>query len=130
MWKEGVVMKNRGLVFIFSSLLFAFYIGIILFILFAVVNASRFVNCGVAVAFEAIGFLLLGLIIYRVIVNPIRVGYAVPLVIATVIYSLTLDVICLLFVSTMPFTLFISLNLILLFLYCLISIPMIVTGRK
>ena len=123
-------MKNRGLVLIFSSLLFAFYIGIILFILFAVVNAYRFINCGVAVTFEAIGFLLLGLVIYKVIVSPLRVGYAVPLVITTVIYSLILDVICLLFVATMPFSLFISLNLILLFLYCLISIPMIVMGRK
>lgn len=82
-------------------------------------------------AFEIIGFLALAYFIFcNMFSNPIKVGYFVPLVMTTVIYTIVLDVIniaCITSVSSVFFTL---IHLVILFVYCLVSIPMYLMGRR
>ena len=82
-------------------------------------------------AFEIIGFLALAYFIFcNMFSNPIKVGYFVPLVMTTVIYTIVLDVIniaCITSVSSVFFTL---IHLVVLFVYCLVSIPMYLMGRR
>ena len=123
-------MSKRVSAFIFSYLILAFYIGIIMFALFCVAQAWRFVNCPSAVAFQAIGFIILALVLYCVAGGRMKIGYAVPLVLTTVIYTAVLDVICFVLLASAPVLLYILFNLILLLVYFLISVPMLVVGRK
>lgn len=82
-------------------------------------------------AFEIIGFLALAYFIFcNMFSNPVKVGYFVPLVMTTVIYTIVLDVIniaCITSVSSVFFTL---IHLVILFVYCLVSIPMYLMGRR
>lgn len=82
-------------------------------------------------AFGIIGFLALAYFIFcNMFSNPIKVGYFVPLVMTTVIYTIVLDVIniaCITSVSSVFFTL---IHLVVLFVYCLVSIPMYLMGRR
>lgn len=81
--------------------------------------------------FGIIGFLALAYFIFcNMFSNPIKVGYFVPLVMTTVIYTIVLDVIniaCITSVSSVFFTL---IHLVVLFVYCLVSIPMYLMGRR
>ena len=82
-------------------------------------------------AFGIIGFLALAYFIFcNMFSNPIKVGYFVPLVMTTVIYTIVLDVIniaCITSVSSVFFTL---IHLVVSFVYCLVSIPMYLIGRR
>lgn len=82
-------------------------------------------------AFGIIGFLALAYFIFcNMFSNPVKVGYFVPLVMTTVIYTIVLDVIniaCITSVSSVFFTL---IHLVVLFVYCLVSIPMYLMGRR
>lgn len=122
---------RKGTAAILAGCLLAFYIGIIMYVFFAILYIETPANFGSAIVFEIIGFLLL---IYFVIGNllskRIKTGFFVPLVMATVIYTLILDVINIAFIITMPHVFFVLLNLVLLFIYCLISIPMYIMGKR
>ena len=123
---------RRGLLSISLSIsALIFYIGIVLYSFFAVLHIQALANFGSAVLFELIGFAFLA---YFIIVNlstkPIKTGYFVPLVIVTVIYTVFLDVINFACVMIMPPIFFVLLHLTLLFLYCVISIPMYIMGKR
>lgn len=123
---------RRGLLSIFLSVsALVFYIGIVLYSFFAILHIQTLANFGSAIFFELIGFALLA---YFIIVNlsarPIKTGYFVPLVMVTVIYTVLLDVINFAFVMIMPHIFFVLLHLTLLFLYCVISIPMYIMGKR
>ena len=123
---------RRGLLCISLSIsALIFYIGIVLYSFFAVLHIQALANFGSAVLFELIGFAFLA---YFIIVNlstkPIKTGYFVPLVIVTVIYTVFLDVINFACVMIMPPIFFVLLHLTLLFLYCVISIPMYIMGKR
>lgn len=130
MREEGVGMKI-GRMSLLAGIILAFYIGIIIYVFLEVLNADTLANFGIAMTFEIIGFLLL---IYFAVGNfllkKIKTGFFVPLVMATVIYTVILDVINIACIGTMPKVLFILLNLSLLFVYCLVSMPMYFMGRK
>lgn len=123
---------RRGLLSIFLSIsALVFYIGIVLYSFFAILHIQTLANFGSAIFFELIGFALLA---YFIIVNlsarPIKTGYFVPLVMVTVIYTVLLDVINFVFIMIMPHIFFVLLHLTLLFLYCVISIPMYIMGKR
>lgn len=123
---------RRGLLSIFLSVsALVFYIGIVLYSFFAILHIQTLANFGSAIFFELIGFALLA---YFIIVNlsarPIKTGYFVPLVMVTVIYTVLLDVINFVFIMIMPHIFFVLLHLTLLFLYCVISIPMYIMGKR
>lgn len=129
--KEGRIMRKRFLSIFLSISALIFYIGIILYSFFAILHIQTLANFGSAVFFELIGFALLA---YFIIVNlsarPIKIGYFVPLVMVTFIYTVLLDVINFAFVMIVPHIFFILLHLTLLFIYCVISIPMYVMGKR
>lgn len=114
-----------------TGCLLAFYIAIIMYVFFAILHIETLANFESAMAFEIIGFLLL---IYFVMGNllskRIKTGFLVPLVTITVIYTVILDVINIVFIITMPHIFFVLLNFVLLFIYCLISMPMYILGRR
>lgn len=122
---------RKGLTGILSGCLLAFYIGIIMYVFFSILHIEALANFESAMAFEIIGFLLL---IYFIIGNllskRIKVGFLIPLVMVTVIYTVILDVINIAFIVTMPHVFFVLSNFCLLFVYCLISIPMYIMGKR
>lgn len=124
-------MKSKGLAIGFSSALIIFYCAIILFVMFAVLDVDTQTNFEAAIIFECIGFATLAfLIMTNLMVKQIKTGYFVPIIMVTVIYTIVLDVVNLGLIATLSSELFILVNLILLFMYFLISMPMYVMGSK
>lgn len=124
-------MKKGITNIIFSACLLVFYIGIIMYVFFAVIDITTSDNFGCAMIFEIIGFLLLAyFILGNLFSKPIKTGFFVPLILATVLYTIILDVINIALSMIMPQVFFILLNFVLLFIYCLVSIPMYIMGRR
>lgn len=122
---------KKSLAAAISAFLLLFYIVIIMYVFFAIMHIDAFSNFECAITFEIIGFLLL---IYCVMSNVlgkrIKTGFFVPLIMVTVIYTIILDVINIACAITMPHMFFILINIILLFIYCLISLPMYAMGKR
>ncbi|MDE6026206.1 MAG: hypothetical protein K2G45_12240 [Lachnospiraceae bacterium] len=124
-------MDKKGLTKILSIFIICFYIAIIMYIFFAVLNINALVNYESALVFEIIGFVLLAyFVLGNIFAKPIKTGYFVPLIMITVIYTIVLNVVNLICVTYMANVFFVLINLIVLFVYCLISIPMYIMGRK
>ena len=129
-WEEGAGMR-KGITSILSGCLLAFYIGIIMYVFFAILYIEMLANFESAMAFEIIEFLLfIYFVIGNLLFKRIKAGFFVPLVIVTVIYTVILDVINIVFIMTMPHVFFVLSNFVLLFIYCLISIPMYIMGKR
>lgn len=130
LWKEGDRMRIK-LAGILSGCLLAAYIGIIMYVFFVILHIETYKNFESAMAFEIIGFLLLiYLVMGNLLSKRIKAGLFAPLVMVTAIYTIILDIINIVFVITMPHAFFVLLNFILLFIYCLVSIPMLIMGRR
>lgn len=133
MWKEGRVMneqlKSKG-----SSLivfLLCFYIAIIMYIFLGILHIDVLQNFVAGIIFEIIGFVLLAVIILnKFILKPIKTGYYIPIVVITIIYTIFLNLLNILAISIMESSVFILLHLILLFAYCLLSVPMYIMGKR
>lgn len=124
-------MNKKGLTFILTAFLIAFYTVIIFFLMLSIFNIDETDNFGTAIIFEIIGILLIAFFILGGILSEsISTGYLVPLIMVTVIYALVLDVINIVMARTMSSNFFVLVNLIVMFVYCMISIPMYVMGRK
>lgn len=116
---------------VLSSFLWVFYIAIILYVFFAVLNINTLENFVSALIFEIIGFLALAYFILRnMFSNPVKVGYLVSLVMTTVVYTIILDFINIACITTIGNLYFLLIHLVLLFVYCLISIPMYIMGKR
>lgn len=116
---------------VLSSFLWVLYVAIILYVFFAVLNINTLENFASALTFEIVGFGVLAYFIFcNMFTKPIKVGYFVPLVMATVIYTIILDIVNIACIATMGSVFFTLLHMILLFVYCLISIPMYLMGRR
>ena len=124
-------MAKKGLTVTLVALLMAFYASIVLYAFFAVLHIEALANYGTSLTFEIIGFVLL---VYFILGNiasrRITVGYFVPLIIVTVLYTIILNFINLSLVFSVSNVVFVLINLIVLFIYCLISVPMYFMGRK
>ena len=124
-------MQKRGLAIGLSAFAICFYIVIIMYVFFAVLHIESLANFGMGMIFEIIGFLLLTyFILGNILLKPIKIGFFVPLLMVNISYTVLLDVINLIFIISMPHVYFVLVNLILLFVYCVISIPMYVMGRR
>ena len=114
-----------------SGFLLLFYIGIILYVFLAILRINVDINFGSALTFEIIGFLFLCyFILNNILIQRIKTGFFVPLILTTTIYTLLLNITNIVCITMIPHTLFILLNLSLLFLYCLLSVPMYIMGRR
>ena len=129
MWKEGINMCKKGTSVFFSALGILFYIFIVMYLFFHILNINETDNFQSALLFEIIDFVLFGYLILRnFFSNPIKAGYFVPLTIVAVVYSLIVNVVNLFLALIISNTILILLNLIVLFLYFLISVPMYLMG--
>lgn len=114
-----------------SCFLWIFYVAIVLYVFFAVLNIDTLENCVFALVFETIGFFALAYFIYcNMFLQPLKVGYFVPLVMVTVIYTIVLDVVNIAYVASISGVLFLLIHLVVLFVYSLVSIPMYLMGRR
>jgi len=124
-------MEKKYLAFVLSAVSMCIYIALVMVLIFGVVHVNRVANFGVAMIFQSCGFVMLALFVFLGILRkPVKTGYFVPLLIVTVVYVIILNVLCLALVAIIPRFLFIVFNLILLFLYSVISIPMYVMGQR
>lgn len=129
-WKEGIGMKNVGAA-VMTGLILVFYIAIIMIVFFPVLHINEARNFGAAMTFEVIGFLLLLLLVIgSILTAKVKTGYFVPLIMVSGAYTLLRNIITMVFVGILPSIAFILLNLILLFVYCILSVPMLMMGRK
>ena len=116
---------------VLSCFLWVFYVAIILYVFFAVLNINTLENFASALIFWIIGFLALAYFIFcNMFSNPIKVGYFVPLVMTTAVYTVILDVVNIACITTVGNVFFTLIHLVLLFVYCLVSIPMYLMGRR
>lgn len=130
MRKEGRALKKETAATLAGGLL-ALYGGIIIYLFLAVLHGDTLENFASAMAFELISFLaLICVIVGNILSERVKIGYFVPLVFVTVIYAVILDVVNAAYIATMSKSGFLLLNLILLFLYCCISLPLFVMNKR
>lgn len=124
-------MEKKGLTVALTTFIIAFYVMIIMYVFFSALHIDTLANYVSAMVFEIIGFCLLAyFVLGNIISKPIKTGYFVPLIMVTVVYTIALDVVNLVCVATMSNVIFVLLNLIILFIYFLVSIPMYIMGRR
>lgn len=124
-------MGKRGLAAVLTAFVLCFYAAIIMYVFFAVLHIHVLTNFISAFVFELVGFVLLAYFILSSIVTKLfKTGYLVSLILITFIYAVLVNVLNLVGVTMIPHTFFVLLNMFVLFLYCVISIPMYIMGRK
>lgn len=124
-------MSKKGITVVLSAFVLSFYLAIVMYVFFTVLDADTLANFTSAMVFEIIGFVLLTyFVLGSIVARPIKIGYLVPLIVITVTYTIILDVINMVCVASMAHTYFILSNLVVLFVYSLISIPMYIVGRR
>lgn len=124
-------MQKKALTIGLSAFALGFYFLIVLYIFFAILHIDALKNFETALAFELVGFfLLLYFILGNIFFKPIKIGFYIPILITTVLYTVFLDLINMVLIASMPNVYFILIHLILLFIYCIISIPMYIMGRR
>ncbi len=121
---------KKGLSLFLTSFMLVFYFGVVVFILFSVVHIDTLANFVYGMIFESLGFLLLVYFILGGFIRHIKTGFFVPLILVTIVYAIILNVINITLIALLDDVLFVLLNIVLLFIYCLISIPMFIMGKK
>ena len=123
-------MGRKGLTVALSLFMLCFYIGIIMYVMFRILHVDVSANFEAAMAFEVIGFLLLTyFVLCGVWMTNMKTGYFVPLMMVTILYTIILDVINFWCVTAMKNVWFVLVHFVLLFIYCLISVPMYIMSR-
>ena len=124
-------MNKRGLTIFASLFITGFYYVIVLYLFFAVLKINALPNFGIAIMFEVVGFVILAYFVLQgVCLKTIKTGYYVPLVIATTIYTIMLNTINMAWITMIATRFFVLLHMVLLFVYCLIAVPMLIMGKK
>ena len=118
-------MKKREITIALSAILFVFYVSTILYVSIGVMNYFS------SIIYQVIGFVFLAYFIFcNIVSRSMKTGYLVPLIIATVLYTVAVNVVNVALVASIPHVFFVLINRGLLILYALVSIPMYVMGRK
>ncbi len=127
-------MKESGgkkhIVFWAEIFLLVFYMAVMLYIFFAVLHFHLLPNFATGMAFEILGFCFLAILLLgNTISKPIKNGYFIPLVITTAGYTILLNLLNVLAAVFMPVVFFL-LHFVLLFVFCLVFIPMYLLGKQ
>ena len=124
-------MGKRALSVALYSFMLLFYIGIVFYFLIEILHADTLSNFLAASIFEIIGFVFLAyFLISGLAISPVKMGYFPSLLIVTIVYIVLLNVVNFALISVISGPFFILLNLILLFVYGLVAIPIYIMGRK
>lgn len=122
---------NRVTKIVLSCFLLLFYFTIVMYVFLAVMHVEVLHNFVAGMVFESIGFLLLLIFILKSIFSQtMKVGYFVPVLIVMIVYIIVLNILNMLAIAVLPSPVFILLNLVLLFIYCMITIPMYIMGKN
>ena len=101
-----------------------------MYVLCAIRNDDKVGNFGYAMFFQMIGICLLIYIIFTSILKKAHdVGYSIPLIMVTIVYNGLLDIVSFVFFN-MTKTYFVLVNIVLFFVYCLVSVPMYIMGNN
>lgn len=123
--------KSKTQVLIGTIFLLVFYIAIILFVFLEIIHIDTLKNFWIGMIFEFISFLvILFLILGNIMSKNLKVGYFIPLVMVTIVYSLLVNILNMALIATITISFLLLLNCVLLFVYCLIAIPMFVMGKN
>lgn len=124
-------MKKREFALGFCVFMIFFYIAIVMYTLFFSLNIRTLGNFIAALFFEFIGIIVIAyFLLSNILSSNIKIGFFAPLIMITVFYILLLNVLNLGCITMMSSSTFVLLNLLILFIYCLISAPMYIMGRK
>lgn len=130
MRKEGRALKKETTAVLAGGILIL-YAGTVVHLFLSVLQGDTLTNFASAMVFEFISFLaLVCVIIGNILSKRVKTGYFVPLVLVTVVYAVILDVVNAAYITLMSQAGFLFLNLIMLFLYCCMSLPMYVMGKR
>lgn len=122
---------KKGLTAVLAGGLLAFYMGIILYIFSLFLYTDAILNFKSAILFEIISFVPLTYIIMSNLLSKcVKTGFLVPLIMITIAYTVILNVINLVCISFIPHTAFVLINIVLLYIYCLVSIPVYIMGKR
>lgn len=114
-----------------TGLILVFYIAIIMVVFFPVLHINEADNFAAAMTFEVIGFLVMLLfVIGSILAANVKTGYFVPLLMVSGAYTVIRNLVTMIFMWILPPVAFVLINLILLFVYCVLSVPMYMMGRK
>lgn len=123
--------NKKGLSLFFASLMLAFYFFIVMFAFFEILKIDLLENFFTAIIFEIIGFAILAcLVLVKILSKQIKLGYFVPLVIVTVVYTILINLMNFVGITFVPNAFFTLIHLVVLFVYCLLSIPMFIMGLR
>ena len=124
-------MKKREFALGFCVFMIFFYIAIVMYTLFFSLNIRTLGNFIAALFFEFIGIIVIAyFLISNILSSNIKIGFFAPLIMINIFYILLLNVLNLGCITMMSSSTFVLLNLLILFIYCLISAPMYIMGRK
>ena len=123
--------NKKGLSLFFTAFMLAFYFFIVMFAFFKILHIDLFENFFVAIIFEVISFAILSCLVFvKMLGKQIKTGYFVPLVIVTVIYMIIINLMNFVGIAFVPNVFFTLIHLVVLFVYCLLSIPMFIMGLR
>ena len=123
--------KSSPLSGILTLLLYLFYAAIMLFIMFELRGIKEAANYKAAMLFEGIGFVIGALVILsRSFAAKLDIGFFIPVLGITMLYTVVLHVLCIILLSIFSSKIFLLVNLLLLFVYCLVTVPMVLMNRK
>lgn len=120
--------KNHSLTFpIFILAFYALIIGVVCLAM----RLYELVNFPVGICFEVIGWcILFAVLTITSWAKSNKSAYQISLIFTTLIYTVVLDAVNLLLIDKTDNGGFVLLHLILLFVYCLVSIPMVIEGKR
>ena len=121
---------KKNLAMVFGGLLLAGYASIIAYVFFVIKHVDTLGNYIPLIVFEAIGFILLAVVILAMTARPLKIGFAAPLILLTVIYSAILNGLNIYFVADAEQMYFVLMNAVLLLVYGIVCAPIFIMGKK
>lgn len=122
--------RIKTITILLSLIIFLFYCVIIGYILFQVVNLDEHKNFVCGIIFEGIGILMLLISVIFGILKRVKIGFLLPAIVCTVIYTIILNSLNFFAYAVMTSNVFFFAHMVVLFIYLFIIVPMLVMGKK
>ncbi len=114
-----------------AMVLLVMYLFIVVYAMFAVVHMEQALNCIAALVFEVIGVAAFGgCLLWGVSNQNLRFAYFVGCLVASLFYNAALNFLNFLGAFTVGNAMFLLMHFILFFVFCAVSFPMYLMGRK
>lgn len=117
---------NQKLASFFKAFLIVFYIAIVSYVCLAVFHINTLPNFLPAAIFEVIGFVILSITVFCAERNYFEIAFYI----ITGCYTIALNVLTMVFCSKLTLSIFVLSNLILLFVFFILTFIFIMWGRS